>query len=397
MALRNLQMLKVLERIAARAAQAGVDVLALKGAALNLTVTAGPAERPMGDLDLLVRAEQLPAVQEALAAAGCRVGKDLVRPDFFPRFCFERQYLAGRLHPVTIDLHVRPFRPLRFAQVIPEQAFWENSQSVAIGHHAIKIPGREDMLIHLAAHSAMHGNSRRMWLLDMLRWTRAFECEFDWTRFVELARSWGLALPVRSGLEAAEKELGSFIPASVTDALGKARVNWRDRMALRHAPHDADAPGGHVLVDALCTPKPSFVAGYLAASLLPEPRQMAEWYDWRHTGWRSAAHAVRLLSPAIRRVPFIWNRLHKLERRDAGQGAMAVFAATVLAAGETIADWTAVDDGGKAHRIRHSCRPNVRLDRGVLRAIRAIDTGEEITRDHGLHACGCRQGRRECA
>lgn len=395
--MRNVHMLRVLERIAGQASANNVSLLALKGAALNLTAAAAPSERPMGDLDLLVKAEELDAVDRALRAAGCRPGRPLVRADFFPRYCFEREYLYGRLNPIVIDLHVRPFRSLRFARLMPAEAIWEKSERVAVGQSEIFVPAPEAMLIHLAAHSAMHANARRMWLLDQLRWVRHVEDRLDWDVFLENTARWGLTWPVRQGIEAAVAKFGPFCPEDVLDRLRVRGVSWRDRLALSQAPRDADNPGSHVFVDALCTPGWRFVAGYLAASLWPDRRHMAEWYDGRHFGWRATARVVRLLSPLLRRVPAMWHRLHKLELGETGRHETGVFAARVIAASERIGRRTPHDDGGKLYRIRHSCRPNVRAEGAWVVAIRAIDQGEELSIDYGLHACGCRQGRRECA
>jgi len=115
-------MMHLLERIAARFNKAGVPLMALKGAALNLTLYDRPDARPMADLDLMIRPEDVDQAFALLEELGGLRGEALVREDFFPRFHYEVEYTVGTIYPVKIDLHIRPFRPLRYAQSVPTNA-----------------------------------------------------------------------------------------------------------------------------------------------------------------------------------------------------------------------------------------------------------------------------------
>ena len=81
----------------------------------------------MGDLDLLVRPEHLNQLLDLLEDLGGLRSEPMFREDFFPRFYYEIQFRIGRVHPVTIDLHVRPLRPLRLACLMPDDALWSRS------------------------------------------------------------------------------------------------------------------------------------------------------------------------------------------------------------------------------------------------------------------------------
>ena len=75
--LRNRCMMHLLERIARHFNDAGVPLMALKGAALNLTVSNDPAERAMSDLDLMVRPEDIDAARRILEELGSLRGPPL--------------------------------------------------------------------------------------------------------------------------------------------------------------------------------------------------------------------------------------------------------------------------------------------------------------------------------
>ena len=121
----------------------------------------------MGDLDLLIRPEDVEAARALLDELGCLRGEPLVREDFFPQFHYETDYLAGGVCPVKIDLHVRPFRPLRYRQLLPDDALWGRAETVQMGEAKIQVPCPEDMLVHLATHVAVHGFDRSQWLDDV--------------------------------------------------------------------------------------------------------------------------------------------------------------------------------------------------------------------------------------
>ncbi len=388
----NLCLLRQLERIAAAFEIAGLPLMALKGAALHLTLFDHPAQRPMSDLDLLIRQQDADAAIILLEKLGYRPGRPLVHAGFFPRFHYETELVRRRSIPVRIDLHVRPFRPLRYGRVVPESSLWDGAQPVPIGRATVLVPSRENMLIHLAVHSAIHGNGRELWLDDIRRWIEAHRHLLDWQNLCQQAREWRVTLPLRNALHAAGVLTGDHIPPEAIDRLVSARIGWRDRLALRQAPRDADHPAAHVIVDALCTPGMWYVARYLLATLVPDRRHMAEWYDGRHAGWLATAHVLRLLGPLLRRFPRLWTRMFKTELRDRSDGAPGVFASTMIAAGERIATFA---PAGKLACLRHSCRPNTRRSGRNLIALRVIDNREELTLDYGPQACDCRRSASE--
>lgn len=411
--IRNIHMMHLLKRIAARFNDAQVPLLVLKGAALNLTLYDRPDARPMGDLDLLVKPGHVDRAFGLLEMLGCLRGEPLVREDFFPRFYYESDYTAGSIFKVKIDLHVRPFRPLRYSQLVPADALWERAEPVPVGRATVLIPSADDMLMHLATHSAIHGNSRAMWLRDIKLWADARQELIDWDRFLATVKAWRLVLPVRQAMQRTERDFGRVCPPAVRQALSRMRANWRDRLALHQAPRDADHPIAHVLVNALCTPGWRFCLAYVLAVLLPDRKHMGEWYCRRHWAWLPWAHVLRWLGPLGRRIPRFWTWFTRIETRKSSIHGIGVFTLRDVRAGETIARYhgKAVDhDGpyvgwretksdhtqryeitGKLKFLNHNCRATAALSGFELVALRRIRAGQEITIDYGVQACRCRQ------
>jgi len=330
--------------------QAGVPVMLLKGAALNLSLYDRPDLRPMTDLDLLIHPADASAARKALHECGCRPQFDLLREDFFPKYYYELAFVTGSLRPVRIDLHVRPLRPLRIARFMPDDALWDGAQRVELdgthaslfsvgampspatggGGHAVGrenmltrdccrgkachpvradtpntcthawVPRPELMLIHLAAHAAFHGCARLLWLYDIHRLLQRHGGALDWGLVVERCRRWRLAAAVTEALRQTAVRWGTALPPAASAWVAHREGNWPDRLLLAHAARDGGSPVVRLVVDLLCTPGLGFRLGYLVALLRPARGHLADVYPYRHWGWTATAHVWRWLRAAGR-------------------------------------------------------------------------------------------------
>ncbi|MCH7701290.1 MAG: nucleotidyltransferase family protein [Planctomycetes bacterium] len=414
---RNTRMMRLLERIAARFSEADVPLMVLKGAALHLTLYEEPDDRAMADLDLMIRPEDVDKAFHLLEGLGGLRGEPLVREDFFPRFHYEIEYTIGTIYPVKIDLHVRPFRPLRYGRLVPVDALWDRAELVSIGRANILVPAADDMLVHLAAHAAVHGDIHRKWLVDIKRWVEVHGGDIDWDRFLATVRQWRLALPVRRTFQRVQRELGPACPPQVTLRLSKMRVNWRDRLALWQAPRDAAYPVTHVVANVVCTPGLRFVLAYVWAVLVPDRAHMADWYQRRHWGWLTCAHMLRFLGPISKWTPRLWAWFTKIETQKSPTHGIGVFTTRDIKKGEVIARYhgrpvqrcgtyvvsVKTETGekeryeltGKLKFLNHACRPNAELSGFQLVALKPIRAGQEIKIDYGEGTCNCKTKQHE--
>lgn len=284
------------EPVLARLQQEGIAFLVLKGAALNAALYDGPGLRPMMDVDVLIRSANAGRADEVLREHGCRPGPDLVSEGFYPRYYYEREYFLPCRPEVKIDLHVRPFRPLRYARTLPDDALWDQPLQARCGRLTVLIPNVENMLIHLAVHASCHGAAELKWLYDLKLWLDHYGNRLDIRLLADKCRAWRLAWPVRLALEQTEHLFGQTSPylGRVLNVLRAQRSCWRDRLVVAQSPHDANHPLLAVVVNLLCTPGVRFRAGYLKAVLLPARSHLAQLYSRRHPGWPIVAHLVRI-------------------------------------------------------------------------------------------------------
>lgn len=298
----NLNAKVELERVVEALDRAGVEVMLLKGAALEAILYERPDLRPMSDVDLLVRPADASAACAALEACDCRRGQNLIRDDFFPSYHYELEFITRSIKPVRIDLHARPFRPLRIARIMPDDALRHGAKPVEVGKTTAVIPRLEFMLIHLAAHAAFHGCSRLIWLYDIKRFVDRFGSKMDWSMVIESARAWGLLWPVRVAIDRVEEHFGAILPRDVRARLSAHRPGWVDRLMVRRAASDATSPIAHVAFNVLFSKGIGFRLGYLWSLAVPSRKHLADVYPHRHPGWVPTAHAWRVLRTLSRAV-----------------------------------------------------------------------------------------------
>lgn len=302
----NIHLEHRLEHLLTAFNRARVPVMLLKGAALNRLLYDHPQLRFMTDIDLMVRPQHVKQAGELLEWSGFRPGASLIRADFFPRFHYETEWLADGPQPVKIDLHARPFRPLRYSRVMPDDALWTDAPAVRVGDATAAVPCAENMLIHLCAHAAFHGCDRLVWLYDIHRLAMHRSADLDWPLITQNVREWRLSAAVERATWLTERMFGALIPNEARRELSRHRSNWRDRLVLAQSPRDAGRPLRHVLVNVLTTPGVAFRCKYLTALALPSREHLASLYPFRHHGWKLAASVWRPLRALFRvmSIPF---------------------------------------------------------------------------------------------
>lgn len=277
----NVHLLKELETVLSAFNRANIPVMLLKGAALNLATYPRRDLRPMSDLDLLVYHEDANRAREVLEGIGCTRGAPLLRDDFFPRYYYETEYFTASQRPARIDLHARPFRPLRYACTVNERQFWRGATKVECGSATALVPRPEVMFIHLAAHAAFHGCARLIWLYDLRRFLSQHGKNMDHSEVAVLSREWSLSSALNHAVRQADQVLESL---PLQDACAAPRGGWCDRLILARAPRDAESPALHLLSTLVTTPSWHLRWGYLGAHLWPG-REHLQQKQGTSTGW----------------------------------------------------------------------------------------------------------------
>lgn len=261
---------------------AGIEALLLKGAALSQVIYSRSAVRPLGDLDVLVRPEQ---VRTALAAL-TRIGYS--RCDVEPRagdtLAYENEVLIQKpgLVPADVEIHWGLLDSPHYQRVLDMAWFWQTALPVRIGETDTLILGPEAQLLHLCAHLALHhAGEGLLWRHDIAEVIHAYADRFDWDLLLAQAQAFDLVLPVQGLLAEVAEQWRAPIPDAILQRLSalqpspaEARVNaWLTAparpVAQRFWADLASMPGWRPRLH------------YALANLLPSPAYMRQRYGFR--------------------------------------------------------------------------------------------------------------------
>jgi putative nucleotidyltransferase-like protein len=168
-------------------ARNGIDSLLLKGAGLAYSAYSRPTERPMGDIDLLVREECAQQAWDLALTAGWVRRRDVSQERSYD----DHQHLSPledadglqvglELH-TALFTHQAPFR-------LPATQIWDRARRVQVGSRTALAPSAEDQLLHASLHFGWsHEMTFGTWrtLRDV---ERLAVSGVDWETFVRNAR-----------------------------------------------------------------------------------------------------------------------------------------------------------------------------------------------------------------
>lgn len=234
-------------------ADAGLDPMLSKGAALVNAHGVGQRVRPMFDIDIAVPAARLADAQRVLHACGFRSELDIA---------IERTPARA-----VLDVHAAPFSNENGAQIDlhwhllhtarnPEldRLFRARSVTCSFAGVSCQATGLEDSLVISIGHGTRWARSAAVrWVADVALLLRGHRERIDWDRVVRAARETRLSRQVADGLRYAGELVGEPVPAGVMRRLRRAPVPVAVRM---RAWRPADARDGG--------PRPAGPAGRLA-------------------------------------------------------------------------------------------------------------------------------------
>ena len=242
-AIRNALLYQELETVLLAIRNLGKAVLVLKGAALAETVYQNRALRPMSDVDLLIKKEDLAEIEGLLRKLGY-VFYDQQRTrewycDNHYHVVFRRQVSAAFTSCLEIHWHLeRPILPFP----INIDGVWERAAVARVANAEVLVLSPEDLLLHLCMHTCRHkltGGFRAF--CDISETIRQYERVMDWEQVSTRATEWRIETFVYVVLLLTHELLGTRVPERVFDS-------------LRHENFDMEVPaaaGAAVLEDRL--------------------------------------------------------------------------------------------------------------------------------------------------
>lgn len=196
-----------------------VDVMPYKGVVLAETVYGDMALRQSGDIDLFIRARDLPRIRESIRGLGYTPHLSLS-----PRE--EQAYLRSG-YECTFDspegrnlLELQwALQPRFYAVDMDMEGLFQRSVTVSIAGRSMRTLSPEDSLIVLSLHAAKHAWGRLIWLCDIARIMS--QPNLNWDRIWQQASTLGIVRILNVTLLLANRLLGAKYPAPVGATLAE--------------------------------------------------------------------------------------------------------------------------------------------------------------------------------
>ena len=215
-------------------AAAGVPCLLLKGAAVGAIIDPSFRSRPMTDIDVLVRREDVERAKAAVLAAGWNLTDNPVYLELLQDAHHLPHFVDPTLPGMRLELHVMLMpddQPFAFDEAL----LWRDARPAPPPFDGALIPSANHVLLHACVHFAwQHTLAFGAWRTFRVVSAMIAQPDFSWDRFVETA------LEVKAGttcfwtLRLAQTMAGIPIPERVLARLAPPTPNAVCNALERH-------------------------------------------------------------------------------------------------------------------------------------------------------------------
>ena len=222
--IKNLRWASELRQIVATFRSEGISLIVVKGAVLQRTVYPDPSTRPMSDVDVVVRREQMALVHEVLARLG-----------FHSRTTPEAHIPGEGLAPDEEGYFIKPFGDWALLLEVHTRLEMHSGYQLPNWDRCAEVRGSDGLLVpaldahsalrHICFHLAKHGFEHGlMWLLDVRLFVERNQASIDWDVFIEQCEPSARPL-LGFTLGLAADWLGADVPERLRAALPLGETN----------------------------------------------------------------------------------------------------------------------------------------------------------------------------
>jgi len=213
---RHLCLSRQLEELARAFEAEQIPMLVLKGLPLGVLLCGSPLLRQTGDIDLMVRPQDVRRAWRILTGQGLQPMRDLDdrQQESLVRLGYAFDFYAppGK-GKAMVDLHwgVQPYLcPLDVRKA------WARAQDVTVEKRAYRTLSNEDYLLFLCYHPVKHGYRDLRAVCDIAALLRSSK-KLDWDYVQQEAAKAGCCQMLRLGIGLAHALLGAPLPATMPD------------------------------------------------------------------------------------------------------------------------------------------------------------------------------------
>ena len=204
------QLIKILDLFQTNA----ISAIPFRGPTLAVFLYGDLALRSFGDLDILVRRQDIKTAKALLISHGYRLDLSLTQEQEIAFLHSDSEGWFVR-HDGQVRVEVHWGEPKDFPFTLDLEPFWERLERSSFeGRMVLSFPP-EDMLLLLCVHGAEHCWERLIWVCDLTELLRV-HTGMDWSRLMNQAEVLGCRRTLFLGLFLACDLLGTTVPAEIS-------------------------------------------------------------------------------------------------------------------------------------------------------------------------------------
>lgn len=300
----NRRMQTVFREVVGALSAAGISVMPLKGLALARRYYGDVALRPMTDMDLLVRQQDVPHAASVLRRLGYHAAEGMGSPSGFYSFA-SAVVVYARKQALSVEVHWELFGRYAYRPSLPASAVWGRSLEISLFDQTVRYLHPRDEIWYLSVHAVIeHRMERLIWLVDIAELVRSLPADWDWRRFTEETSAAGVALPVAAALAYCSAHLRLALPTDALERLNAAAVTPQERATCVAAQSDL-LSAEWIQMTAASVRGPKKAAIFLRGVLAPRRATLDTLYGheaarWRVLPWTYMRHWRRTAPPTMR-------------------------------------------------------------------------------------------------
>ncbi|NIM90443.1 MAG: hypothetical protein GTO17_05790 [Candidatus Aminicenantes bacterium] len=249
-ATKNTLIFKELGKVLEAFKNSGPEVIVLKGAALAEEVYENIALRPMSDVDLLVKEEDMAHADERLKTLGygpVDAGVDEV--DFSSTYLTTLDYRSREENSPSFHIHwhfVNSTIPNEsYIRNIKMENVWRDAENTEIAGVETLVMAPHHLLIHLSEHAlrVTHSLSKLSLLCDINEAVNYYQGRLDWSRLIYETYEFNLDKMVYLSLYFSSKFLGTQIPEDVLSELRPKHFSVGEKIFMNAISRNRRLPG----------------------------------------------------------------------------------------------------------------------------------------------------------
>ena len=229
--MRNLRIYNEFSKISKSLNENNIPFIVMKGVALAELIYKDIALRPMSDIDLIVKTEDIWKTDKVFEKLGYKSDIKSFVSKHHVRWANNIHYMKT----VPVDIHPTIYN-------LPNVDPWVKARHAKINSDDIMILGPEDFLLHLCLHLNTHfhtKNLRLIWWCDIVELLRSYHNDLDWSYFISISKKSKAEGFIRRILNAIVNEIPDIsIPNLVFNQLSsnETNISIRDVLSISSDP-----------------------------------------------------------------------------------------------------------------------------------------------------------------